>query len=138
MEMDARNRLETPIRGAWLSNGRFAKLIFLGLVIFSVLGIYFWSSGPRDPLKIVNEKIEMGMSTQEARGIVLQDLGIVKSIDVPVRRGRDQADGRGQMTFYSDQGVLVIDSMDDQVVKKVHIERVRVSVFDRVRRWLGW
>jgi hypothetical protein len=129
--MDAINRLGIPKREEWLRIGRYAIPILLGLVILLVLGIFLWSSVPRDPLEIASEKIERGMSTNEAREIV-------ERLDVPAGTIRGREHDPNIMIFHSDQGLLLIHSMDDQVIKKTYNSGFRrKSFFDRLRRWLG-
>jgi hypothetical protein len=68
--MDTSNKLETPKREAWLTIGRYAIPILLGLVVLSVLGIYLWPRPSRHPLEIACEKIEEGMLNEDAIDIV--------------------------------------------------------------------
>src|SRR5262245_55421098 len=103
--MDTGNRLETPKREAWLRTGRYAIPVFFGLVIFLVLGIYSWTRESRDPLEIAHEKIEEGMSTQEA-------LAIVERIDVPAGTITSTEFGSRIIMFESDKGKLIVFSSD--------------------------
>src|SRR5262245_9222564 len=128
--MEASNRLERPKREAWLRISRFATPIFLGLVILLVPGIYFWTRESRDPLEIAHEKIEEGMTTEEA-------LAIVGRIDVPAGTIRKMDEGSMAISFSSERGVLGIRAKDGLVVGKSYYLRPRNSFFGRLRRLVG-
>src|SRR5262249_21975152 len=106
-----------------------------GVVILLGLGAYFTYRASRDPLGIAYEKIEEGMPTQEARTIVERNSPAGSIWESPYHL---EAPGPELLIYRSDQGELIINSMNDRVVETKYIERYRVSVFDRLRRWLGW
>jgi len=131
--MDAIKRLEISKREAWLRIGRYALPIFLVVAIPLVLGIFLWSSVPRDPLKTACEKIEYGMLSKEVQEIV----GHTKVSSW--WSSRREMDGVGMMVFDSDQGeLMIIQTSDGRVAKKEYREfRRRETFFARLRRWVG-
>jgi hypothetical protein len=130
--MDASNKLETPKREAWLRIGRFALPIFLGMVVLLGLGIYLLTR--EDPLKTAYEKIEKGMSTQEALQIVgrPEDLIIATTPEFQnVVFVMPQ-----QHVWLNENFELEILTKDDRVVLK-ELYTVGEPFFDRLRGWLG-